>query len=72
MPTDGATYARKLLMGLGWQNAGKANDVILLLALGWQRVRRAGILKLDGPRRLPISQKGQRCYSLVGPKLVVG
>ena len=44
MPTDGATYAQKRLMGLGWQNAVRANDVILLLALSWQRVRRAGIL----------------------------
>ena len=26
MPTDGATYAQKLLMGLGWQNAGRANS----------------------------------------------
>ena len=47
MPTHGATYAQKLLMGLGWQNAGRVNDVTLLLALSWQRVRRAGILKLS-------------------------
>ena len=47
MPADGATYAQKLLMGLGWQNAGRVNDVTLLLALSWQRVRRAGILKLS-------------------------
>ena len=29
MKIDGATHAQKLLMGLGWQNAGRANDVIL-------------------------------------------
>jgi hypothetical protein len=47
MPTNGAMYAQKLLMGLGWQNAGRANDVILLLALSWQRVGRTGIFKLS-------------------------
>ena len=36
MQTDGATYAQKLLMGLGWQNAGRANDVILLMGRSWQ------------------------------------
>ena len=47
MPTDGATYAQKLLMGLGWQNAVRTNYVIFLLALSWQRVRKVGILKLS-------------------------
>ena len=50
MQTDGATYAQKLLMGLGWQNAGRANDVIMIMAfllvLSWQHIRRTGIFKL--------------------------